>query len=175
MRAESQTKMISNDSFGPIRDTNRDKELIERVDQKISKFDQILNQLKERLDLTKMETIIREYVKNEFQKINVLNESLKRAQNEKQSLREEILRLRAIHSTEIDITFKHMQYLNEFKDQLTKCLPNRQIFESFIDYKNEFQKKFLRNNRNFNGQNNAEKLQNPHIRDEILNQIKRFY
>lgn len=136
-QTQSEPKLLTNrELIHQILDSNRDKEVIERVTKSLNKFENTLNEMNLRLDLTQIETIVSKSVRNEVNKSIDLKEMLKKFEDENRSLKEEIIRLSAIESTERT----HIQSLNQFKQQIIDSFPKSET----IDSQNETQKLFMK-------------------------------
>jgi hypothetical protein len=147
---------LSNKEFiSQILNSNKDKELIERVDKYLTKFDQILIQINSKDISKETQNIIKECFESEVQKkLNQMTEDFERTKNENFSLREELIRIkteREIHDLAISSRDEEKQQfihqLNDLKQQLIDCLPKNDLvfntINSIINSNNESQKQLI--------------------------------
>jgi hypothetical protein len=147
---------LSNKEFiSQMLNSNKDKELIERVDKYLTKFDQILIQINSKDVSKETQNIIKECFESEVQKkLNQMTEDFERTKNENFSLREELIRIkteREIRDLAISSIDEEKQQfihqLNDLKKQLIDCLPkNDLVFDtinSIINSNNESQKQLI--------------------------------
>lgn len=147
---------LSNKEFiSQILNSNKDKELIERVDKYLTKFDEILIQINSKDTSKETQNIIKECFESEVQKkLNQMTEDFERTKKENLGLREELIRIkteREIHDLVISSRDEEKQQfirqLNDLKKQLIDCLPNNELvfntINSIINSNNESQKQLI--------------------------------
>ena len=138
-QTDSNLRLFSNrELMNQILHSNRDKEMIEKVDKKLVAFQQTLSEVREELEGKQIEKIFTECVRKEFStRFFKLNESLTRAQEENTLLKEEVARLRMNQRTVKDMTNQQNQWLNDFKQEVINSLAEVQANDSIFDCDND--------------------------------------
>lgn len=125
-------KLFSNrELMNQILHSNRDKQMLERVDNKLIAFQNTLTEVREELEGKDFEKIFTECIRREFScRFFKLNETLKKAEEENQLLKEEIARLRMKMVTVKDLGDQQNKWLNELKQEMTNTLANVRAINS---------------------------------------------
>jgi len=121
--------------------SNRDKELIERVDKYLTKFDEILTKISSDNPSAKMQNIIKECFESELRKkFNEVSEQYERTKDENNCLKQELFRIKAerenndlVDSTRNEEKQQFIRDLNDLKKQIIDCLPNNDFVMNTIN------------------------------------------